>query len=63
MSDFVDGRGPTDVRPLDIMVGILPRTHGTGLFTRGETQVLTVATLAGPGAEQILEGIDESLPS
>lgn len=56
----VDGRGPLDIRPLDLMVGILPRTHGSGLFTRGETQVLTVITLAGPGAEQTLEGIDES---
>lgn len=56
----VDGRSATEVRPLDVAVGILPRTHGTGLFTRGETQVLTVATLAGPGAAQTLEGIDEN---
>lgn len=56
----VDGRSLTDVRPLDVAAGVLPRTHGTGLFTRGETQILTVATLAGPGAEQILEGIDEA---
>ena len=55
----VDGRSVTDVRPLDIMVGLLPRTHGSGLFTRGETQVMTIATLAGPGAAQVLEGIDE----
>ncbi len=55
----VDGRVVTEVRPLDVTVGVLPRTHGSGLFTRGETQVLTIATLAGPGAEQILEGIDE----
>ena len=55
----VDGRSVTDVRPLDVMVGLLPRTHGSGLFTRGETQVMTIATLAGPGAAQILEGIDE----
>jgi len=56
----VDGRALTEIRPLDIMVGALPRTHGTGVFTRGETQVMTIATLAGPGAEQILEGIDEN---
>jgi polyribonucleotide nucleotidyltransferase len=55
----VDGRAVTEVRPLDVMVGLLPRTHGSGLFTRGETQVMTVATVAGPGAAQTLEGIDE----
>jgi polyribonucleotide nucleotidyltransferase len=54
----VDGRTLTQIRPLDVGVGILPRTHGTGMFTRGETQVLTVATLAGPGAEQIMEGLN-----
>lgn len=53
----VDGRSVTDVRPLDIMVGLLPRTHGSALFTRGETQVMTIATLAGPGAALIQEGI------
>lgn len=55
----VDGRAVTEVRPLDVMTGLLPRTHGSGLFTRGETQVMTIATLAGPGAAQVLEGIDE----
>lgn len=54
----VDGRSVTEIRPLDVGVGILPRTHGTGFFTRGETQVLTVATLAGPGAEQIMEDLN-----
>lgn len=54
----VDGRSITEVRPLDAGVSILPRTHGTGFFTRGETQVLTVATLGGPGAEQIQEGLN-----
>ena len=54
----VDGRSITEVRPLDAAVSLLPRTHGTGFFTRGETQVLTVATLGGPGAEQIQEGLD-----
>ena len=42
-----DGREVTQIRQLDIHVGVLPRTHGTGLFQRGETQVLTVATLGG----------------
>lgn len=54
----VDGRSVTEIRPLDVAVSILPRTHGTGFFTRGETQVLTVATLAGPGAEQIMEDLN-----
>ncbi len=40
----IDGRGPTDIRPLSAEVGVLPRAHGTGLFQRGETQVLSVAT-------------------
>ena len=49
----VDGRSVTEVRPLDVMVGLLPRTHGSGLFSRGETQVMTIATVAGPGAAAI----------
>jgi polyribonucleotide nucleotidyltransferase len=48
----VDGRGPSDIRPITVEVGVLPRVHGTGLFTRGQTQVLTIATLGGPGEEQ-----------
>ncbi|MCR4280341.1 MAG: polyribonucleotide nucleotidyltransferase, partial [Candidatus Komeilibacteria bacterium] len=55
----VDGRKPDEVRPLDVQVGILPRTHGTGLFTRGETQVLSVVTLGAPGAEQYMENIED----
>ncbi len=54
----VDGRSLTQVRPLGVEVGLLPRTHGSGLFTRGETQVLAVATLGAPGDEQSLEGIE-----
>ena len=53
-----DGRKTNEIRPISSEVGILPRTHGTGLFTRGQTQVLSVATLAGPGLAQTLEGID-----
>ncbi len=54
----VDGRGINEIRPLAAEVGLLPRTHGSGLFTRGQTQVLTVATLAMQGDAQILDGID-----
>ena len=50
-----DGREITQIRPLDIHVGVLPRTHGTGLFTRGETQVLTIATLGGLSMAQKLD--------
>lgn len=53
-----DGRKLDQVRPISCQVGILPRTHGTGLFNRGETQALTVATLGAPGAEQIVETME-----
>jgi polyribonucleotide nucleotidyltransferase len=52
-----DGRAVDEVRPISIEVGILPRTHGSGLFTRGQTQVMTVATLGAAGDEQILDGL------
>ena len=52
-----DGRALDEIRPISIDVGILPRTHGTGLFTRGQTQVLTVTTLGAVGDEQILDGL------
>jgi polyribonucleotide nucleotidyltransferase len=52
-----DGRALDEVRPITVEVGVLPRTHGTGLFTRGQTQVLTVATLGSAGEEQILDGL------
>ncbi|MDR5586880.1 MULTISPECIES: polyribonucleotide nucleotidyltransferase [Clostridium] len=55
-----DGRAFDEVRPLGCEVGLLPRTHGTGLFTRGLTQVMTVATLGAVGDIQILDGIDEA---
>lgn len=54
----VDGRATDEVRSIWCQVGVLPRTHGTGLFTRGETQVLNVATLGAIGEEQILDGLD-----
>lgn len=50
-----DGRGPKDVRPLSIEVGLSPRAHGSGLFTRGETQVLSIATLGTISEEQRLD--------
>lgn len=53
----LDGRGLRDIRPVSCEVGFLPRTHGTGLFTRGETQVLTITTLGSAGDEQRLDGI------
>ena len=55
----VDGRGINEIRPLAAEVGILPRTHGSGMFTRGQTQVLTTVTLGSSGDAQILDGIDE----
>ncbi|WP_338631613.1 polyribonucleotide nucleotidyltransferase [Clostridium baratii] len=55
-----DGRAFDEIRPLSCEVSILPRTHGTGLFTRGLTQVMTVATLGSVGDIQILDGIDEA---
>jgi polyribonucleotide nucleotidyltransferase len=54
-----DGRGLTEIRPISCEVGILPRTHGSGLFTRGQTQVLTVCTLGRVSEEQILDGLGE----
>lgn len=50
-----DGRGMAEIRPISCAVGILPRTHGTGLFTRGETQALTVTTLGAPGDEMVID--------
>ena len=55
----VDGRGIDEIRPLSAKVGILPRVHGSGLFSRGQTQVLTVATLGAVSESQTLDGLDE----
>lgn len=52
-----DGRGLDEIRPLSSQVGILPRTHGSGLFTRGQTQVLSVCTLGALGEVQIIDGL------
>jgi len=54
----VDGRGIYDIRPLSCEVGIIPRVHGSGMFTRGRTQVLSIATLGMVSEEQILDGLD-----
>ncbi len=51
----IDGRGPRDLRPLSSEVGILPTAHGTGLFQRGETQVMNVVTMAMPRMNQLLD--------
>ena len=52
-----DGRGLDEVRPVSCEVGILPRTHGSGLFTRGQTQILTVTTLGSLGDAQVIDGL------
>ena len=54
----VDGRGIYDIRPLSCEVGLIPRVHGSGLFNRGRTQVLTIATLGMKSEEQMLDGLD-----
>src|SRR5205085_4485603 len=52
-----DGRDLKTIRPISCEVGLLPRTHGSAIFTRGQTQVLSVVTLGSPGEEQILDGL------
>ncbi|KGX88589.1 polyribonucleotide nucleotidyltransferase [Pontibacillus marinus] len=53
-----DGRKPDEIRSLSSRIGVLPRTHGSGLFTRGQTQALSVCTLGALGDVQILDGLD-----
>ena len=53
----LDGRQAKEIRPISCDVGILPRTHGSGLFARGETQVLTITTLGSTSREQLLDGL------
>lgn len=55
----VDGRKMDEMRPLASEVGVLPRVHGSGLFTRGQTQVLTVTTLGSISDKQVLDGLDD----
>ena len=54
-----DGRAFDEIRPLDVEVGVLPRTHGSALFTRGETQALVTATLGTPRDQQVIDGLLE----
>ena len=54
-----DGRGMTDIRPIWSEVSVLPRVHGSGVFTRGETQVMSIATLAPVSEAQVIEGLGE----
>ena len=53
-----DGRKLDEVRPISCVVGLLPRTHGSALFTRGETQALSIVTLGGPGMEQVIDTME-----
>jgi len=53
-----DGRKSNEVRPIWCEVGVLPRAHGSAVFTRGQTQILSVCTLAGPAMKQELDGVD-----
>ncbi len=57
----MDGRGPADIRPLSASVGLVPTAHGSGLFQRGETQVLNITTLGMPRMDQLLDtiGVDD----
>jgi polyribonucleotide nucleotidyltransferase len=55
-----DGRGLEDIRTLEAVAGILPRVHGSGLFTRGQTQVMTVVTLGLPNDAQVMDTLDEN---
>ncbi len=57
-----DGRGLTELRQLEAIAGLLPRVHGSGLFTRGQTQVMTIATLGLPGDAQTMDGLEDVEP-
>jgi polyribonucleotide nucleotidyltransferase len=57
-SKRADGRGPTEIRPIEIEVGVLPRTHGSALFTRGNTQSLGVVTLGTRQDQQMIDDLD-----
>jgi polyribonucleotide nucleotidyltransferase len=55
----IDGRSMTDIRPISTAVGFLPRTHGSALFTRGQTQSLGIVTLGASGDSQVIDGLDD----
>ncbi len=54
----VDGRKPEEIRPIEVAVDVLPRTHGSAMFKRGETQVLTITTLGAPSLGQLIETME-----
>src|SRR3989338_3889400 len=54
----IDGRGLDEIREIGVEIGVVPRAHGSAVFSRGQTQVLTIATLGSAGEEQTLEGLD-----
>ncbi len=55
----IDGRKPEEIRPITCKVGVFPRTHGSAIFQRGETQALTITTLGSPGAAQLVDTMDQ----
>jgi polyribonucleotide nucleotidyltransferase len=55
----LDARKPSEIRPIKCTVGVLPRTHGSAIFQRGETQALTITTLGAPGAAQLIDTMDQ----
>lgn len=57
-SKRADGRKPDEIRPIEVEVGLLPRTHGSAIFKRGQTQALTVTTLGSPSLEQLIESME-----
>ncbi len=57
----IDGRRPDEIRPIGVEVGILPMSHGSGLFSRGQTQVLSIATLGGKKEGQLVESLEEEV--
>jgi len=57
----IDGRKPEEIRSMSCQVGVLPRVHGSAVFSRGETQVLSVITLGAPGSEQYLDTMEKNI--
>ncbi len=57
----IDGRAPEEIRPIGVDVGVLPMSHGSGLFSRGQTQVLSIVTLGGKKEGQLVESLDEEV--
>ena len=55
----IDGRGLKDIRPISTAVGFLPRTHGSSLFNRGQTQSVGITTLAAAADSQVIDGLDD----